>query len=110
VPVFLGGPVGKNQLMFAAFEWKKGDGVKLSHNIALEKTLWCRCQPLGSEAKLRTNSLENLHHCAPLVRSRGAVSVRRVRPQLRGNGVAQVSPSQNACAGRDFQAQFGSFS
>src|SRR6266446_8426806 len=37
VPVFLGGPVGKNQLMFAAFEWKKGDGVKLSHNIALEK-------------------------------------------------------------------------
>src|SRR5206468_2395750 len=36
VPVFLGGPVGKNQLMFAAFEWKKGDGVKLSHNVALE--------------------------------------------------------------------------
>src|SRR5678815_6028967 len=24
VPVFLGGPVGKNQLMFAAFEWQKG--------------------------------------------------------------------------------------
>jgi len=23
VPVFLGGPVGKSQLMFAAFEWKK---------------------------------------------------------------------------------------
>ena len=37
VPVFLGGPVGKNQLMFAAFEWKKGNGVKLSHSIALEK-------------------------------------------------------------------------
>jgi putative transcriptional regulator len=37
VPVFLGGPVGKNQLMFAAFEWKKGDGFKLSHNIALEQ-------------------------------------------------------------------------
>src|ERR1700756_3184062 len=36
VPVFLGGPVGKSQLMFAAFEWKKGDGVKLSHNVALE--------------------------------------------------------------------------
>src|SRR2546427_4680346 len=36
VPVFLGGPVGKNQLMFAAFEWKKGDGFKLSHNVALE--------------------------------------------------------------------------
>jgi putative transcriptional regulator len=37
VPVFLGGPVGKNQLMFAAFEWKKDDGLTLSHNIALEK-------------------------------------------------------------------------
>jgi putative transcriptional regulator len=36
VPVFLGGPVGKSQLMFAAFEWKKGDGVKISHNVALE--------------------------------------------------------------------------
>ena len=36
VPVFLGGPVGKNQLMFAAFEWKKGDGFKLSHNAVLE--------------------------------------------------------------------------
>src|SRR5206468_533150 len=35
VPVFLGGPVGKNQLMFAAFEWKKGDGVKLSHNVSM---------------------------------------------------------------------------
>ncbi len=37
VPVFLGGPVGKNQLMFAAFEWKKGDEVKLSHNVVLEQ-------------------------------------------------------------------------
>jgi putative transcriptional regulator len=37
VPVFLGGPVGNNQLMFAAFEWKKGDGLKLSHNVALEQ-------------------------------------------------------------------------
>jgi len=36
VPVFLGGPVGKNQLMFAAFEWKKGDGFKLSHDAVLE--------------------------------------------------------------------------
>lgn len=36
VPVFLGGPVGKNQLMFAAFEWKKGHGFKLSHNVVLE--------------------------------------------------------------------------
>jgi len=37
VPVFLGGPVGKNQLMFAAFEWQKGEGLKLNHNVALEK-------------------------------------------------------------------------
>jgi len=35
VPVFLGGPVGKNQLMFAAFEWQKGAGLKLNHNIGL---------------------------------------------------------------------------
>src|SRR5436190_17827855 len=35
VPVFLGGPVGKTQLMFAAFEWKKGDGVTISHNVDL---------------------------------------------------------------------------
>ena len=34
VPVFLGGPVGKNQLMFAAFEWQKGEALKLNHNIA----------------------------------------------------------------------------
>src|SRR5213080_2152445 len=37
VPVFLGGPVGKNQLMFAAFEWQKGAGVKLNHNIAFDE-------------------------------------------------------------------------
>ena len=37
VPVFLGGPVGKNQLMFAAFEWQKGAGLKLNHNIALDE-------------------------------------------------------------------------
>ena len=37
VPVFLGGPVGKNQLMFAAFEWEKGDGLKLNHHIAVEQ-------------------------------------------------------------------------
>src|SRR5262244_603629 len=36
VPVFLGGPVGKNQLMFAAFEWQKGKGLKLNHNIAFD--------------------------------------------------------------------------
>ena len=38
VPVFLGGPVGKNQLMFAAFEWHESAGLKLNHNVALEDT------------------------------------------------------------------------
>ena len=33
VPVFLGGPVGKNQLMFAAFEWHKESGLKLNHDV-----------------------------------------------------------------------------
>jgi putative transcriptional regulator len=37
IPVFLGGPVGKNQLMFAAFEWQKGEGLKLNHNIGVEE-------------------------------------------------------------------------
>src|SRR5438132_14109409 len=36
VPVFLGGPAGKNQLMVAAFEGKQGDGVTFSHNSASE--------------------------------------------------------------------------
>src|SRR6266487_2528987 len=36
VPVFLGGPVGKNQLMIAAFEWQKGEGLKLNHAVAPE--------------------------------------------------------------------------
>jgi putative transcriptional regulator len=43
VPVFLGGPVGKNQLMFAAFEWQKGQGLRLKHNVAF--------QPATSEEK-----------------------------------------------------------
>ena len=38
VPVFLGGPVGKNQLMFAALEWEKGEGLKLNHNIDFEQS------------------------------------------------------------------------
>jgi len=33
VPVFLGGPVGKNQLMFAAFEWEEANGLHLNHNV-----------------------------------------------------------------------------
>src|SRR5215469_14704818 len=36
VPVFLGGPVGKNQLMFAAFEWHQSGGLKLNHNLGAE--------------------------------------------------------------------------
>jgi putative transcriptional regulator len=37
VPVFLGGPVGNNQLMFAAFEWAKGEGLKLNHSVGVEE-------------------------------------------------------------------------
>src|SRR5215831_19692047 len=37
VPVFLGGPVGKNQLMFAAFEWHQSGELKLNHNVGLEQ-------------------------------------------------------------------------
>ncbi len=37
VPVFLGGPVGKNQLMFAAFEWEEADGLRLNHNVKVEE-------------------------------------------------------------------------
>ena len=35
VPVFLGGPVGKNQLMFATFEWEDANGLRLNHNVSL---------------------------------------------------------------------------
>ncbi|MDQ6809252.1 MAG: YqgE/AlgH family protein [Verrucomicrobiota bacterium] len=37
VPVFLGGPVGKNQLMFAAFEWENSEAVKLNHNVNVDE-------------------------------------------------------------------------
>jgi putative transcriptional regulator len=37
IPVFLGGPVEKNQLMFAAFEWHKGEGLKLNHNVGVDE-------------------------------------------------------------------------
>jgi putative transcriptional regulator len=37
VPVFLGGPVGKDHLMFAAFEWKDGDRLKINHNVGVEE-------------------------------------------------------------------------
>ena len=73
VPVFLGGPVGKSQLMFAAFEWKKGDGLKLSHNVALEsreRRGWrekagynlcvCRLRRLGSGSARNRAEAESL--------------------------------------------------
>src|SRR5207237_8224140 len=34
-PAFLGGQVGKNQLIIAAFEWEKGEGLSLNHNVDL---------------------------------------------------------------------------
>ena len=37
VPVFLGGPVGKNQLMFAAFEWENGAELTLNHNVGIDE-------------------------------------------------------------------------
>jgi putative transcriptional regulator len=37
VPVFFGGPVGRDRLMFAAFEWKNGSGLKLDHNVGIEE-------------------------------------------------------------------------
>jgi putative transcriptional regulator len=37
VPVFMGGPVGKNQLMFAAFEWQKGVGLRVNHNVDVDE-------------------------------------------------------------------------
>jgi putative transcriptional regulator len=41
VPVFLGGPVAKNQLMFAAFEWHEGRGLKINHNVGLNEAHEC---------------------------------------------------------------------
>ena len=37
VPVFLGGPVATNQLMFAAFDWEGRDSLSLNQNVALEE-------------------------------------------------------------------------
>jgi putative transcriptional regulator len=36
VPVFFGGPVERNQLMFATFEWRKGEGLKLNHYVNID--------------------------------------------------------------------------
>src|SRR5437867_5396233 len=41
VPVFLGGPVGKNQLILAAFEWHKGEKLKLNHNMDVDEASEC---------------------------------------------------------------------
>src|SRR5678816_4652635 len=37
IPVFFGGPVGKNQLMFAAFEWQDANGLHLNHNVKIDE-------------------------------------------------------------------------
>ena len=37
VPVFLGGPVGKNQLMFATFEWQKSAGLKIQPSVNFDE-------------------------------------------------------------------------
>jgi putative transcriptional regulator len=37
VPVFLGGPVGKDQLMLAAFEWENGEGLKVNHGVNVDE-------------------------------------------------------------------------
>lgn len=37
VPVFLGGPVATNQLMFAAFDWEGNDLLNLNQNVAFEE-------------------------------------------------------------------------
>ena len=36
VPVFFGGPVGRDRLIFASLEWKSGEGLKLNHNVDLD--------------------------------------------------------------------------
>ena len=37
VPVFFGGPVGRDRLIFASLEWKTGEGLKLNHNVDLDE-------------------------------------------------------------------------
>lgn len=47
VPVFLGGPVGTNQLMFAAFDWEGRNALRLDQNVALDEAL----QMAGEEGR-----------------------------------------------------------
>ena len=37
VPVFLGGPVGTNQLMFASFDWEGRDSLSLDQNVVIDE-------------------------------------------------------------------------
>lgn len=37
VPVFFGGPVGRDRLIFASLEWKTGEGFKLNHNVDVDE-------------------------------------------------------------------------
>jgi putative transcriptional regulator len=37
VPVFFGGPVQRDRLMFAAVEWKSGEGLQLNPTVNLEE-------------------------------------------------------------------------
>jgi putative transcriptional regulator len=39
VPVYLGGPVATNELMFAALDWQEGDSLTLNQNLALHESL-----------------------------------------------------------------------
>src|SRR3982751_1318027 len=36
VLVYLGGPVAKDQLMFAVLEWEQNNGLKLNHNVGVD--------------------------------------------------------------------------
>src|SRR5205807_8301841 len=37
VPVFFGGRVGRDRLIFASLEWKTGEGLKLIHKVDAEE-------------------------------------------------------------------------
>ena len=37
VPTSLGGPVGRDRLIFASLEWKTREGLKLNHNVDVEE-------------------------------------------------------------------------
>lgn len=37
VPVFLGGPVGRDKLMFAAFEWENPHALTINHSVSVDE-------------------------------------------------------------------------